>query len=137
MSGDNVIPKLLQVVNVSPLDNDAGYLNEKLTAGNSISFSFTDPDGNGNLRYQIAAFENVTQDLSNPLGTDAIPNFAWGDGALDSITATGLGNIAIGKDNLAANTTGDYNIALGNNVLSDVSNTLSTRNVCLGEDIGP
>jgi len=33
MSNDNIVQKLLQVLNVNALDNDAGYLVEKLVAG--------------------------------------------------------------------------------------------------------
>jgi len=52
---DNVIARLLQVVNVGALDNNAGYLSEKLTEGSGITLTVvTAADGSQTLEISAA-----------------------------------------------------------------------------------
>lgn len=55
MAIDNIVKRLLQVVNVGPLDNNAGYLSQKLKAGANVTLTQVDPNSDGNLALEIAA----------------------------------------------------------------------------------
>jgi len=143
MSGDNVIQKLLQVVNISPLDKDAGYLIEKLIAGSNISLDVIDSLGDGNLNITINL--NISGDGTNSIeignGANAkeTADISIGNGAISgqvekgttNINAISIGNgskayelesIAIGDFAIAgkpATTTDDNSISIGASALSD------------------
>lgn len=138
MGNDNIATKLLQVVNISPLDNDAGYLNEKITGNSNLSVSVIDPDGNGNEKILMAALPELTSPIRN-FDTGFSPrNFVWGENSLldepvsfsnivigDSSAnftiANNFNNIILGNSAAFAEVQYNDNVIIGNLAANDIS----------------
>jgi len=135
---ENIIEKLLQVINATPLDTRAGYLIDKLIAGSNVTINTIDPDGNGNLSLILIVLENLTQNISNAYGDELNPNFIWGDGAMGGISGTVQfteDNIAIGKNALNVATRLEKNIGIGFEALKNLG-AFAEGNTAIGYQAG-
>lgn len=150
---DNIIQKLLQVVNAAPSDANAGYLSEKLVAGTDITISVENVPGNpGAKRLRIdaggtpavAQYTIDSNDNANGTGTAGpdpfagVFNVAIGDSALNNyntVGATFSRSIAIGLRALEFLEASNGNIAIGTDALGSMGDS-SGDNVAIGSDAG-